>query len=86
MRHDGRANPNQLVLGDTRRSRSRRCATTWSRRTRERAATDDLVIGLQLTHSGRFRGPNPSGRLSRASAYHHPVLDRAFGIRHDGAC
>ena len=34
------------------------CATRWSTRTRERfGATDDLLVGLQLTHSGRFARP-----------------------------
>jgi NADPH2 dehydrogenase len=41
--------------------------------------TDDLLIGLQLTHSGRFCRPN-SKQLEPRIAYHHPLLDAKFGI------
>jgi hypothetical protein len=41
--------------------------------------TDDLLIGLQLTHSGRFARPNGK-QLEPAILYHHPVLDRKFRI------
>ena len=40
---------------------------------------DDLLIGLQLTHSGRFCRPHGS-RLEPRIAYHHPLLDAKFGI------
>jgi 2,4-dienoyl-CoA reductase-like NADH-dependent reductase (Old Yellow Enzyme family) len=35
--------------------------------------TDDLLVGLQLTHSGRFA--RPEGDPQPIIAYHHPVLD-----------
>jgi 2,4-dienoyl-CoA reductase-like NADH-dependent reductase (Old Yellow Enzyme family) len=35
-------------------------------------------VGLQLTHSGRFC--RPRGRLEPRIAYHHPLLDKKFGI------
>ena len=41
---------------------------------------DDLLIGLQLTHSGRFCRPNAKSRLEPKIAYHHPLLDPKFGI------
>ena len=41
--------------------------------------TDDLLVGLQLTHSGRFCRPN-SKQLEPRIAYHHPLLDAKFGI------
>src|SRR6185369_925275 len=41
--------------------------------------TDDLLVGLQLTHSGRFCRPNDK-RLEPRIAYHHPLLDAKFGI------
>jgi NADPH2 dehydrogenase len=44
--------------------------------------TDDLVVGLQLTHSGRFCRPN-SKALEPRIAYHHPLLDEKFGIKPD---
>ncbi|HWA99400.1 MAG TPA: NADH:flavin oxidoreductase, partial [Pirellulales bacterium] len=42
-------------------------------------STDDLLVGLQLTHSGRFSRPN-SKKLEPRIAYHHPLLDEKFGI------
>ena len=83
--HEGRANPNQLVieesthrsLGDLRETLVR----THTERFGERAA-DDLYIGLQLTHSGRFARPERTGPAPLA-AYSHPQLDARFagGVR-----
>lgn len=45
-------------------------------------STDDLLVGLQLTHSGRFcrsHDNRPDPRI----AYHHPLLDAKFGIDAD---
>ena len=42
-------------------------------------STDDLLVGLQLTHSGRFSRPNGK-QLEPKIAYHHPLLDEKFGI------
>src|SRR5262249_25356838 len=36
----------------------------------------DLLIGLQLTHSGRFCRPNSYDRSEPRILYHHPLLDR----------
>jgi NADPH2 dehydrogenase len=46
----------------------------------EHGRTDDLLIGLQLTHSGRFARPVDKKRLAPQILYHHPVLDRKFGL------
>lgn len=85
VRHDGRANPNQLVISEA----------TWPDLARLREtliaahkdafgpySADDLYIGLQLTHSGRFARPN-SKKLEPWILYHHPILDRKFGIPAD---
>src|SRR5207245_5729559 len=45
--------------------------------------TDDLLIGLQLTHSGRFCRPNRKDRMEPRILYRHPILDRKFGIPPD---
>jgi 2,4-dienoyl-CoA reductase-like NADH-dependent reductase (Old Yellow Enzyme family) len=78
---DGRANPNQTLATA---SNERGLAALLSEcLTAHRAAfgtTDDLVIGLQLTHSGRFCRPK-SNHLEPRIAYHHPLLDEKFGIR-----
>ena len=49
------------------------------------ATGDDrgLVIGLQLTHSGRFCKPNDNTRFESIIAYHHPLLDKKFGYPAD---
>jgi NADPH2 dehydrogenase len=41
---------------------------------------DDLLVGLQLTHSGRFCRPNEKTKLEPKILYHHPVLDKLFNI------
>ncbi len=86
IRHDGRANPNQLLindanLGDIESLRSLLEATHSDHFGR----IDDLCVGLQLTHSGRFARPNDKRRLEARIAYRHPVLDRKFGIDSDDA-
>ena len=58
MRHDGRANPNQLVLDERHASTTSPRSAACSRRgtgRRHSQLTDDLVVGLQLTHSGSGR-------------------------------
>lgn len=82
VQHDGRANPNQLfyhpdnvepmralynILIDTHRRRF--------------GTTDDLFVGLQLTHSARFAKPDPDRKLKPKIFYHHPLLDPKFGIK-----
>ena len=43
-------------------------------------ADDDLLVGLQLTHSGRFCRPNRKDTPEPRIVYHHPILDRRVGI------
>ena len=81
VRQDGRANPNQLVISDRteRGLASLRGELIATHRERFGAnATDDLFIGLQLTHSGRYSRPNRSDRAEPRVGYAHPVLDRRF--------
>jgi 2,4-dienoyl-CoA reductase-like NADH-dependent reductase (Old Yellow Enzyme family) len=85
---DGRANPNQIGLidGDTARAerglRALLDRLTTSHQT-AMGTTDDLLVGLQLTHSGRFCKPYDKKKLQPRIAYHHPLLDRKFGISPD---
>ncbi|MEI3005041.1 MAG: hypothetical protein V8T87_10550 [Victivallales bacterium] len=37
------------------------------------------MIGLQLTHSGRYSHPNKPDVLESKTAYSHPLLDKKFG-------
>ncbi len=38
------------------------------------------MIGLQLTHSGRFCRPNDKKRMEPFLAYDHPLLNPKFGL------
>lgn len=85
VQSDGRANPNQLgvVDDDYERAESglRKLLDTLLRAHESAVgSTEGLLIGLQLTHSGRFCRPYDKKRLEPRIAYHHPILDRRFGI------
>ena len=85
VRHDGRANPNQLVINeDTLPDLVRLRETLVAAHTSSFGpqSADDLYIGLQLTHSGRFCRPNGK-KLEPAILYSHPVLNRKFGLPAD---
>lgn len=86
VRHDGRANPNQLVIREDTVDALRDLRAGLVRAHEARfGRTDDLMIGLQLTHSGRFARPNDIKTLEPLIAYHHPLLDRRVGIQDDSA-
>ena len=84
VRPDGRANPHQLIIteengagiaelvGILKSAHAERCGTT-----------DDLVIGFQLTHSGRFCRPNEKHRYEPHVAFRHPILDPKFKVTSD---
>lgn len=77
VRHDGRANPNQLCLGPESEGDLRQLRQDLLNAHRAQGDTsDDLVIGLQLTHSGRYARPDADHRPRPLAAYRHPVLDR----------
>src|SRR5205085_7588303 len=55
VRPDGRANPNQLIINEQNKSDLAKLRETLITAHKDRyGKTDDLVIGFQLTHSGRF--------------------------------
>lgn len=84
VRFDGRANPNQLILTEATKGGIAELREELIRAHKEcHGSTDDLLIGLQLTHSGRFCRPNSWDKLEPRIAYHHPILDRKFGIAPD---
>lgn len=77
---EGRANPRQLVASACGREGFARLLAAAKNAHREAyGTTDDLLVALQLTHSGRFSQPTPAGRASRI-AFHHPVLDARYGV------
>jgi 2,4-dienoyl-CoA reductase-like NADH-dependent reductase (Old Yellow Enzyme family) len=75
VRHDGRANPRQLVLDHTTvHDVAALRAELVGAHVAAHGSDDGLLIGLQLTHSGRWS--RPTGTSQPLIAYHHPVLDR----------
>jgi 2,4-dienoyl-CoA reductase-like NADH-dependent reductase (Old Yellow Enzyme family) len=84
VRHDGRANPNQLLIGDHTLADLERLRNVLVEEHLARyGSTDDLFIGLQLTHSGRFSRPNQKTVLEPLIAYHHPLVDKIFDLSED---
>lgn len=81
VRPDGRANPNQLMIldhtqqaiSDLRQALVDEHASLYGR-------TDDLFVGLQLTHSGRFCRPNEKAKLEPKILYHHPLLEKIYNV------
>jgi 2,4-dienoyl-CoA reductase-like NADH-dependent reductase (Old Yellow Enzyme family) len=87
VRHDGRANPNQLLSTDQTASSLEDLRRILVSAHEERyGSSRDLLVGLQLTHSGRFSRPNRKDRLEPSILYHHPLLDPKFGIAPDYPC
>ena len=83
---EGRANPNQVVIQDsTRDTLARLLEETLETHRREIGSTDDLLVGFQLTHSGRFCRPFKKDRLEPRILYRHPVLDAKFRLAPDHA-
>jgi len=81
VRHDGRANPNQLVINkQSRDDLSCLRETLVTAHKQAVGSVTDLVIGLQLTHSGRYSRPNAQGRAEPKIVYHHPILDGRLNI------
>jgi len=77
VRADGRANPNQLHYHPDNEGAMQSLLDALTGAHRERfGTTDDLLVGLQLTDSGRFSRPNRKDTIEPKIAYRHPVLHR----------
>jgi len=79
----GRANPNQTLATAENEAGLAALLERLQTAHAEFDSTDDLMVGLQLTHSGRFCKPNDHKRWEPLIAYHHPLLDRKFNIAPD---
>ena len=87
VRQDGRANPNQLLINESNlKSLENLRLHLVSTHEREFGTSRDLLVGLQVTHSGRFSRPTDKATLEPRILYHHPVLDPRFGIPPDYPC
>ena len=69
VRPDGRANPHQLVLDER---------TVADLAELRGLLAPDQLVGLQLTHSGRWS--RPDGTPQPRTAYAHPLLDARVGV------
>jgi 2,4-dienoyl-CoA reductase-like NADH-dependent reductase (Old Yellow Enzyme family) len=82
--HEGRANPNQLVVAaHTCEGLGQLHGALVEEHRRTTGSDSGLLIGLQLTHSGRFSRPNAHERNEPRILYRHPILDRRLKIPDD---
>ena len=80
---DGRANPHQtMAIPGNQRGLALMLRQLVETHETCFGTSEDLLVGLQLTHSGRFCRPR-SKELEPRIAYHHPLLDKKFGIDPD---
>ena len=81
---DGRGNPNQLMMIDDNCKDMTELRILLTRAHEERFGnSEDLMIGLQLAHAGRFSRPYDLTRTEPKILYHHPLLDQKVGITPD---
>ena len=86
VRHDGRANPNQLLMSEQNLSDVASLRNDLIERHQECFGTSDgLVVGLQLTHSGRFARPNAKNKPEPRTVQRNPGLDHRLSISDDTA-
>ncbi len=79
VRPEGRANPHQLMLTpSTTRAIGELRDELLAAHTERFGSADDVYVGLQLTHSGRFAKWHSHTRPDPIVAYAHPWLDRRF--------
>lgn len=84
VRADGRANPNQIIIVEENKAGLAELVGILKKAHLEKyGTTDDLVIGFQLTHSGRFCRPVDKKRWESRIAFRHPILDKKFNVTSD---
>jgi len=84
VRPDGRGNPNQvMILEETARDVEELRGLLVKTHEDRFGRSDDLLVGVQLTHSGRKSHPNVKLRLEPTILYHHPIIDSASGVAPD---
>ncbi len=81
---EGRANPNQLLINEQNLHVYKELyASLISDHQSKFGTTSDLLIGLQLTHSGRFAIPDSDRIRKPKTLYRHSILDKKFNIPED---
>lgn len=82
--HEGRANPRQLVINEANFEEFVNLYQLLIDKHSEKyGSTTDLLIGLQLTHSGRFCKPNDNTKFESKILYNHPKLNKKFHLSDD---
>jgi 2,4-dienoyl-CoA reductase-like NADH-dependent reductase (Old Yellow Enzyme family) len=80
----GRANPNQLVIAaGTHADLARLRAVLVEEHRKAMGSEAGLLIGLQLTHSGRYCRPYKTDKPEPRILYRHPILDRKLNLPGD---
>lgn len=78
---DGLDNPNQLLMNDANLASIEALRLALEEEHQSRYGdTSDLLIGLQLTHSGRYSRPFDHFVRVPRIAYRHPILDRRLNL------
>jgi NADPH2 dehydrogenase len=78
---EARANPRQLVIAPHTERGLARLREVLIEEHRSIAGSDNgLLIGLQLTHSGRYSRPDTDRPGTPRILYRHPILDRRLGL------
>ncbi|MDD4860183.1 MAG: hypothetical protein PHR56_08295 [Dehalococcoidales bacterium] len=81
---EGRGNPHQLMMLDSTVGELARLREATVKTHKERFGnTDDLVIGIQLTYTGRVAHPHDLNHGEPKIVYHHPLLDERMGLKPD---
>lgn len=84
VRHEGRANPNQLLMNESNLKDFEELYQLIEKSHSDRfGGAEGLLTGLQLTHSGRFCKPKSKTKMEPKILYRHPILDKKFGIPDD---
>ncbi len=84
VRHEGRANPHQLLISPQTQKGLAQLRQSLIEEHRLTTGSDDgLLVGLQLTHSGRYSRPHANDRAEPRILYHHPILDRRLHLSAD---
>jgi NADPH2 dehydrogenase len=82
--YEGRANPNQLLALPSTKAGLAQLRKVLVEEHRAAAGSEDgLLLGLQLTHSGRYSRPSSQNRPEPKILYHHPILDRRLKLADD---
>ena len=82
--HSGKSNTRQMMLTRENLGNFKKLYNDMvSAHAAKFGTADDLFIGLQLTHSGRFSHPNDDAKLESVTAYAHPLLDEKFHCSKD---